>query len=144
MEKILLLYWSKTGNTKTFIDYFVKHSTAQVDVVDANKEEITNEMLNKYNKICIGCYTWNNGKIAPRAKKFIVNHMESLSFKDIFIFGSGNTVYTYFAAAVDNLEIIFNDLQCDVKYKLKFDHQFHEKDFTEQEITELKKAIQRF
>lgn len=144
MDRTLLIYWSKTGNTKTFVDYFVNNSTNEVDIINVSKENIDASILDNYNKICIGCYTWNNGKIPPKAKRFIINNSQHFKNKDIFIFGSGNTTYTYFCAAVDNIEIIMNDLQSNVEYKVKFDNQFHESDFTEDHQTELKKAIQKF
>lgn len=144
MDKVLLIYWSKTGNTKSFVDYFVQNSISDVDVLNVNKNDINPEILNDYNKICIGSYSWNNGKIPPRVKQYIIDNKDYFRNKDIFIFGSGNSIYTHFCAAVDNIEIIMNDLSSDVKYKIKFDHQFHEQDFTEQEINELKKAIRYF
>lgn len=144
MNKVLLIYWSKTGNTKTFVDYFINHSTNEVDVINANKDKFDVSDLNDYDKICIGCYSWNNGKIPPRTKNFIVNNQQYFKNKKIFIFGSGNSTYTHFCAAVDNIEIIMNDLQSDVEYKVKFDNQFHEQDFTKKEVDELKRAIQQF
>ena len=142
--KTALLYWSKTGNTRTFVDFFVKHSTNEVDLYDMKKNLFKPHDLLKYDKICIGTYTWGYGKIPKEVKQFFINNQDLLSDKIFFLYGSGNSVYPKFCGAIDNLEIILEDLNSEIFFKFKIDQRFNEDDFDNEKLDLLSKKIKDF
>lgn len=142
--KTALLYWSKTGNTRTFVDYFVEKSNNEVDLYDMKKGLIKKNDLLKYDKICVGTYTWGYGKIPKEVKEFFIEHHELLSGKVFFLFGSGNSVYPKFCGAVDNLEIIIEDIGSEVFFKFKIDQRFNTDDFDTEKLDLLTKKIKDF
>lgn len=144
MNNILLIYWSKTGNTKSFIDFFVENSSCKVDVYNMKNGMLKKSELKKYNKICIGTYTWGYGKIPKQVKEFIIKHQDMLSNKEFFLFGSGNSIYPKFCGALDNIEIILNDLNSNVNSLVRIDQQFNKDDFTYSQIDRMKQNIKNF
>lgn len=125
----LLIYTSKTGNTKTFADFVQKYNG--VIVGDYNSD------ITKHNKILIGAYTWADGKIPKDLKQFIVDNKDNWKNKRVFIFGSGNTIYPKFCGAVDGIETILEDCGADIIGTFKFEQRFKEEDYYIQDLVRL-------
>jgi flavodoxin I len=125
----LLIYTSKTGNTKTFADFVQKYNG--VIVGDYNTD------ITKYHKILIGTYTWADGKIPKDLKQFIIKNKDNWKDKEVFIFGSGNTIYPKFCGAVDGIETILEDCGADIIGTLKFEQRFKEEDYYIQDLVRL-------
>lgn len=128
MMKTIVVYTSMTGNTETFID-FIKENVG-------DNITITNDLstdLSEYDKIIIGSYTWG-GRIPGRMKIFLVNNKNNFKGKDIFIFGSGNSIYPKYCRAVDNIEKIISDCGGIVKGTFKFEQRFNKNDFIRAEL----------
>lgn len=144
-DKVLLLYWSKTGNTQTFVDHFVSQSSLPVDVYDMKRSPIISAKdVKKYSKIVIGSYTWGYGKIPKPVKSFIVDNVSAFQNKAVFLFGSGNSVYPKFCGAIDNIEVIMNDIESEVYAKVKIDQRFNVSDYTEEQLSNINKSIKNF
>lgn len=144
-DKVLLLYWSKTGNTQTFVDHFVSQSSLPVDVYDMKRSPvISSKDVKKYSKIVIGSYTWGYGKIPEPVKSFIVDNVSAFQNKTVFLFGSGNSIYPKFCGAIDNIEVIMNDIESEVYAKVKIDQRFNVSDYTEEQLSNINKSIKKF
>lgn len=100
--------------------------------------------LDDYEKIIIGTYTWGAGVIPKRLKKFIVDNHKKIKGKDVFVFGSGNSVYKNFCGAVDNLKIICVDSECNSFNSFKFEQRFNAGDYSDDELYEIKNIIKHF
>lgn len=144
-DKVLLLYWSKTGNTQTFVDHFVSQSSLPVDVYDMKRSPIISARdVKKYSKIVIGSYTWGYGKIPEPVKSFIIDNVSAFQNKTVFLFGSGNSIYPKFCGAIDNIEVIMNDIESEVYAKVKIDQRFNVSDYTEEQLRNINKSIKNF
>jgi flavodoxin I len=119
----LLVYSSRTGNTKTFVDYV--SSRINIEVGDYNSN------INEYETIIIGAYTWGDGKIPTDLKEFVINNQHSWKGKKVFIFGSGVSVYPKFCGAVDGIKKIVEDCGAEVTGIFKFEQRFKEKNYSE-------------
>src|SRR5437764_14267537 len=97
----LLVYTTKSGNTKTFVDYLV--NKVDVWVSDFNSD------IRNYDTIILGSYTWGSGKIPPEMKRFLIVNKNLLRGKKVFVFGSGNSIYPKFCGAVDSICKIVTD-----------------------------------
>jgi len=94
-----------------------------------------------FDKIFLASSTWGVGKIPSRIKKNVINNHKGLKGKEVFIFGSGNTIYPNFCRAVDSLKTICEDSGAKVIGTYKFEQRFVEKDVDKQELEEVKKII---
>jgi flavodoxin I len=129
----LLVYVSKTGNTRTFADYLSSKLSLHIDDFDA---DITN-----YDKIILGAYTWGNGKIPKDIKEFVIKNKDNFKGKKVYIFGSGYSIYPRFCGAVDGLAKIVTDCGADVQWKFKFEKRFIENEFQQDELDSLIKKL---
>ena len=121
MQKLLVLYTSKTGNTQSFVDWFGKQFSNQFDITYFNlyrDKNLTN--IEQYDIIALGSYTWANGKIPVEMKRFIIENRELLQEKVAFLFGSGITIYAHFCAALDSIQIILDKEIYSIKFELTF------------------------
>lgn len=121
MQKLLVLYTSKTGNTQSFVDWFGKQFSNQFDITYFNlyrDKNLTN--IEQYDIITLGSYTWANGKIPVEMKRFVIENRELLQEKVAFLFGSGITIYVHFCAALDSIQIILDKEIYSIKFELTF------------------------
>jgi flavodoxin I len=119
----LLVYSSRTGNTKTFVDYITSRTNVEVGDYNSN--------INEYETIIIGAYTWRDGKIPTDLKEFVIKNQHSWKGKKVFIFGSGVSVYPKFCGAVDGIKKIVEDCGAEVVGIFKFEQRFKEKNYSE-------------
>ena len=121
MQKLLVLYTSKTGNTQSFVDWFGKQFSNQFDITYFNlyrDKNLTN--IEQYDIVILGSYTWANGKIPVEMKRFVIENRELLQEKVAFLFGSGITIYAHFCAALDSIQIILGKEIYSIKFELTF------------------------
>lgn len=123
---------SNTGNTRTFISFIQEHTKRDLQVI----EDFNNPFPNN-NRLAIGSYTWGNGKIPKRLKEYLIENHLQLYGKEIFIFGSGNSVYPKFCGAVEGIKKICLDCGADVIAAFKFEQRFNQQKLTEQELYNL-------
>jgi flavodoxin I len=124
----LLLYTSKTGNTKTFAN-FIKQHVDNITICNDFTVEIEN-----YDKLVIGAYTWGNGKIPRDLKQFLIDNQYKFKGKKAYIFGSGNSIYPKFCGAVDGISKILTDCGAEIVWKFKFEQMFKESKFSTEEL----------
>lgn len=137
--KALLVLASNTGNTRTFVKFLDKHCDFDL-VID---DEFTLSPL-PYDHIVFGSYTWGNGKIPKKMKQYLINHHKDLNEKNVFIFGSGISVYPHFCGAVDGIKKICSDSGSNVDGTYKFEQRFNEGDLTIKEKEKLISAIRKW
>lgn len=118
--KVLVIVESLTGNTISFLDH-LKEIHGDIFEIMSPKDPFAAFQIEKYDKIMIGCYTWSDGKIPKKTKKFVIENRDILLSKDVLIFGSGWTVYEHFCRAVDNVNIILDNKFPKIKFELRFD-----------------------
>lgn len=126
---ILLVLASQTGNTKTFVDFLQRHSEQNITVCSDFDESIKD-----YNQIAFGSYTWGDGKIPAKMKKYLIDHQEDLKDKEVLIFGSGNTIYPNFCRAVDSISKICKDCGANVIRTVKFEQRWNENERDEKDL----------
>lgn len=106
MKKVMIVYASMTGNTEMMAESIADGIRSQNnEVVLKEAYEIDVDELLAYDGLLIGAYTWNNGNLPDEFLDFYED-MEGLdlSGKKAAVFGSGDTMYEYFGAAVDTIE----------------------------------------
>lgn len=122
MIKILAIVESLTGNTMSFIEYIKENYGEQVSIhVITPKTPINDIDWSEYDKVMLGCYTWDMGRIPKRTKLFTIENREILLEQDLLIFGSGWTMYEDYCGAVDGLSIILDHKFPTIKFELRFD-----------------------
>lgn len=134
--KALLVLSSNTGNTRTFADYFLKESSFDIVIDDkfsSNPKE--------YDHLILGSFTWANGRIPARMKKYLIKNQDLLKGKKVFIFGSGLSIYPKFCGAVDGMEKICIDCGAEVVSTYKFEQRFDEDEISEKELESIKDKI---
>lgn len=120
--KILAIVESLTGNTVSFIEYVEETygDKVSIDMVDPFTF-ITDDEWGNYDKVMIGCYTIDMGKIPIETKEFIIEHRDILLEQDVLLFGSGWTVYETYCKAVDSMNVILDEKFPKIKFELRFD-----------------------
>ncbi|MDG0860386.1 flavodoxin domain-containing protein [Staphylococcus equorum] len=136
--KQLVIYTSLTGNTKTFVDYLISKSKNDVDVGDFSTD------ISSYNRIAIGTYTWGNGNIPRKMKKFLIENKDNFKDKEIFLFGSGNSVYPKFCGAVNGMKIITTDCGASIIGEFKFEQRFNPEELTNEDHNLLNNIITKW
>ena len=115
---------SLTGNTYSFIDYIKKEYPEQefqvISPREINKGNIFPSLL-EGDKVIIGCYTWDMGKIPIQTKKFVIENRDVLLRQKVLIYGTGWSIYEHFCGAVDGLSTILDHKFPTIKYELRFD-----------------------
>ncbi len=114
--KILLVYATNSGGT--FLSgKIIKEVLQETDTVLMKKiEEVEVKEFGNYDLIIFGSPSWDFGKKQgqPHEKflQFIAeNRDKSFSGKKFAVFGCGDSSYTYFCGAVDNLEMFIKELK---------------------------------
>lgn len=137
--KNLIIYTSLTGNTKTFVDYLVENTNSEVDIINDFTVDIDN-----YNKIAIGTYSWGDGKIPRKMKEFLIQNRYKFKDKEIFIFGSGNSIYPNFCGGSNGVEKIVKDCGAKIINHFKFEQRFIYEHLTKEEVNELNSMISKW
>lgn len=135
--KILAIVESLTGNTMSFVEYIreVYGDKISIEVIDSYTV-ISDEEWADYDKIMIGCYTWDFGRMPIDVKDFIIDNRDMLLKQDVLLFGSGWSVYETYCMAVDGMYIILDEKFPRVKFELRFDE-----DLETEAIETLKKYL---
>lgn len=105
MPKILMVFASLTGNTEEMADLItegVQSAGAEIDVKQSM--DVDADILMEYDAVILGAYTWGDGELPDEFLDFYEDMDElDLGGKKAAVFGSGDTAYDQFAAAVDLL-----------------------------------------
>lgn len=133
---ILLACYSKTGNTLTFIPFLKQYLWEEVE-----EDYSLSSSIKDYDRIIIGSYTWFDGKIPSKMKKYLIDNKDFLKNKKVLIFGSGNSIYPKFCKAVDSISKIVTDCGANVVGTFKFEQRFKEEEFSPDEIVNLINSI---
>jgi len=106
MSKLILIYASMTGNTEEMSELIVSGiQEAGGDVTVKLVEDCDADLLQDYDGIMLGAYTWGDGELPDEFLDFYEDMDElHLEGKKAAVFGSGDTVYEQFAKAVDLLQ----------------------------------------
>ena len=121
--KILMVGFSKTGNTYMFMDY-LKQFNSNIEEFRFNIREDVDIDISSYDLIIIGTCTWSDGKIPLNCKQFVIDNALKYN-KDWIVFGTGNSIFTHFCGAVDGICKILNDTENNIIETLKYEQQFH-------------------
>ena len=124
--KILMVGFSKTGNTYMFMDY-LKQFNSNIEEYRFNIKEDVDIDISPYDLIIVGTNTWGDGKIPSNCKEFIINNAIKYK-KDWIVFGTGNSIFANFCGAVDGVNKILNDTGNNVLYTFKYEQRFIEED----------------
>jgi|SRR5699024_1642216 len=124
--KILMVGFSKTGNTYMFMDY-LKQFNNDIEEYKFNIREDVDIDISSYDLIIVGTNTWGDGKIPSNCKEFIINNAIKYK-KDWIVFGTGNSIFANFCGAVDGVNKILNDTGNNVLYTFKYEQRFIEED----------------
>lgn len=125
MTDVLIVYASLTGNTEEMSEEIEKGvQEADVGVVRKEVQDVTAEELLQYDGIILGAYTWGDGELPDEMIDFYEDMSElSLSGKKAAVFGSGDTSYEHYCAAVDLLEQRLKEIGADIVHEsLKFEY----------------------
>lgn len=106
MAEVLLIYASMSGNTEEMADLIETGliengvSVEKLDIMNYNGSN-----FDQYAAIVLGAYTWGDGEL-PDDFEDLYEEMDDIDLtgKAFAIFGSGDTAYEHFCAAVDILE----------------------------------------
>ena len=124
--KILMVGFSKTGNTYMFMDY-LKQFNNNIKTYKFNIKDEVNFDVSNYDLIIVGTNTWGDGKIPPNCKRFIIDN--ALKYKkDWIIFGTGNSIFANFCGAVDGICKILKDTDNNILHTFKYEQRFIEED----------------
>jgi len=116
MKNVLMVFASMTGNTEEMADAVkegLESGNAPItikEVFDANASE-----LELYDGIVLGAYTWGDGELPDEFLDFYEEMDEvDLSGKKAVVFGSADSSYPHFGAAVDILIAKLQERGCTV------------------------------
>ncbi|MFC4597314.1 flavodoxin [Cohnella hongkongensis] len=105
MADIVLIYASLTGNTEEMADAIASGirsegaSVAVKSVLDASASE-----LERYDGVLLGAYTWGDGELPDEFLDFCDEMADlKLTGRKAAVFGSGDSSYPAYGAAVDLL-----------------------------------------
>ena len=137
--KILMVGFSKTGNTYMFMDY-LKQFNNNIEEYRFNIKEDVDIDISPYDLIIVGTNTWGDGKIPPNCKKFVIDN--ALEYKkDWIIFGTGNSIFTHFCGAVDGICKILNDTGNNVLLTFKYEQRFNIDEVDSQKLKKIQTII---
>lgn len=116
MSNIILIYASMTGNTEEMSEAVAEGireeggELVMKSVLDANVSE-----LKQYEGILLGTYTWGDGDLPDEFLDFYdeMDHIQ-LKYKRAAVFGSCDSAYLAYGAAVDTLIEKLKELGADV------------------------------
>lgn len=116
MIRIIIVFASMTGNTEEMADAIAEGlkeagiEPVVKNVIDTNAEEITH-----YDGILLGSYTWGDGDLADDFLDFY-EEMDDIQLdgKKAAVFGSCDSSYSEYGAAVDTLVTKLKELGAEV------------------------------
>ncbi|GGA00151.1 flavodoxin [Paenibacillus marchantiophytorum] len=116
MSSVIVVFASMTGNTEEMAEAIAEGlqeagiEPVVKNVIDTNAEEIT-----KYDGIILGSYTWGDGDLADDFLDFY-DEMDviQLDGKKAAVFGSADSSYAEYGAAVDTLITKLKELGAEV------------------------------
>lgn len=124
--KILMVGFSKTGNTYMFMDY-LKQFNSNIEEYRFNIKQDVDIDISPYDLIIVGTNTWGDGRMPPNCKQFIIDN--ALKYKkDWIVFGTGNSIFANFCGAVDGAKKILNDTGNSILQTFKYEQRFIEED----------------
>lgn len=138
--KILMVGFSKTGNTYMFMDY-LKERYHSIEEHRFNIRESVNIDVSPYDLIIVGTNTWGDGKIPANCKQFIIDNATKYK-KDWLVFGTGNSIFVHFCGAVDGICKILNDTGNNVLGTLKYEQRFSLDEVNKKDLENFKKVIE--
>ncbi|UTT42605.1 flavodoxin [Exiguobacterium aurantiacum] len=105
--KILIGYVSMSGNTED-IAHLLQHTIQEAGHVVSTSDDLESlsiDTLLEYDGILLGAYTWGDGDLPYEAEGF-VDDLEQAQLRSLACaaFGSGDTDYPKYCAAVDTIE----------------------------------------
>ncbi|MCS7459271.1 flavodoxin [Paenibacillus doosanensis] len=105
MSKIIMVFASMTGNTEDMADAIaegVQEAGAELD--QKNVIDVNAGVLEEYEGILLGAYTWGDGDLPDEFLDFYEEMDDlDLSGKKAAVFGSCDSSYSEYGAAVDTL-----------------------------------------
>lgn len=137
--KILMIGFSKTGNTYMFMDY-LKQFNNNIEEYRFNIKDDVNIDISQYDLIIIGTNTWGDGKIPPNCKEFIIRNATKHN-KKWLVFGTGNSIFFHFCGAVDGICKILHDTDNKVLATLKYEQRFNEDEVSKEDLNNFIKFI---
>ncbi|RXZ77938.1 flavodoxin [Paenibacillaceae bacterium] len=108
--KVAILYASMSGNTKLVSDIIEKELIRRGCIVSSvnlhSQESNLEELVADTDILLIGSYTWGNGKLPARMRKFLSYHLKDnkTHFPMTFVFGTGETQWMHYCRAVDEIK----------------------------------------
>ena len=110
MKTALIVYGSSTGNTEftaETIESHLSHNAYEVTLLDVKDADVS-ELKNAYDLYLLGCSTWGEEEIELQEDfEPFYNDMNppiDLNGSSFAVFGCGDSSYTYFCGAVDEIE----------------------------------------
>lgn len=137
--KILMVGFSKTGNTYMFMDY-LKQFNSNIEEYRFNIKEDVDIDISPYDLIIVGTNTWGDGKIPLNCKKFIIDNAIKYN-KNWIVFGTGNSIFANFCGAVDGICKILKDTDNNILYTFKYEQRFIIEDLDLGEKETIKKIV---
>lgn len=126
--RILVVVETLTGNTASFGKYVMDNAPGGSSLYFLNPKDILKQGIEDYakefDKVIIGCYTWDSGRIPTSTKRFVIQEREKLMKLDsssLLVFGSGWSIYENFCGAVDGISTILDNKYPTIKFELRFD-----------------------
>jgi len=116
MSAVLMVFASMTGNTEDMADAIAEGvREAGAELVQKNVMDCSAGELAKYDGILLGAYTWGDGDLPDEFLDFY-EEMDGLdlSGKKAAVFGSCDSSYSEYGAAVDTLIAKLKELGAEV------------------------------
>ena len=144
MIQVLILYASSTGNTEEIADLIEKYldpTVCETTMENIEMGDMDPQHLLQYDGILFGTYTYDDGDLPFETDIFCDTlRTVDLTGKVVGVFGSGDTAYDEFCAAVDLMKAEFKNqnarvIQHSVKVDLSPD---------EEDLQSIKKLAEEF
>lgn len=105
MSKVIIVFASMTGNTEEMAEAVAEGvREAGIEPVLQSVVDASAAQLPEYDGILLGAYTWGDGDLPDEFLDFYEEMDEvDLKGRKAAVFGSADSSYTYFGAAVDTL-----------------------------------------
>ncbi|MEW9702157.1 flavodoxin [Paenibacillus sp. SI8] len=106
MSSIIIVYASMTGNTEEIAEAIADGvREAGIEPVVKSVMDAKGQDLEQYDGILLGAYTWGDGDLPDEFEDFYEEMDElNLQGRKSAVFGSADSSYSHFGAAIDTLE----------------------------------------